>query len=582
MRLSRHLLFVSVVALATGCAAQPGVKDKTAARAAKTGAAGTTASATATASATGGEMAEGAPREELPWATFSPETFARAKAEHKYIVLDGSAEWCHWCHVMEATTYHDPEVRKILDKHFIAVKVDVDSRPDLEERYGDYGWPATVMFAPDASEIGKYRGYIDPSKFRGILEEIVASGIAEKKTGEKAKAGTKAPRTALSEEHLLWIQREIDVQLDDYYDDEQGSWGRQQKAPLGWNNAWTLRKAASGDEEAKAKALFTLDKQSKLIDPVWGGIYQYSAARDWDSPHFEKLMTFQAPALENYALAYRLTNDPKQLARARAMLGYLDRFMKSPEGAFYTTQDADLNAHDRTKPFLDGHEYYVLDEKARLARGIPRIDTHEYGKENGLAISAYCTMYEVTKDPAVLASAEKASRRILATHATDHGGITHDVQGADDAKGKDRDKDGAKARQLYLSDNAWFGLGLVRLHEVTKRDEYAQKARAVADFMIAELTDDETGGMFASTKDPNAVGVFAARRVPFEDNVVAIRMLSHLARALPAKEAKTYAASLDRLLRATSKPEEIKARGRMIGDYLLALEESRGVRGVLK
>ena len=82
-------------------------------------------------------MTEGAPREELPWATLSPETFARAKAERKYIVLDGSAEWCHWCHVMEATTYHDPEVRKILDKHFIAVKVDVDSRPDVEERYGE-------------------------------------------------------------------------------------------------------------------------------------------------------------------------------------------------------------------------------------------------------------------------------------------------------------------------------------------------------------------------------------------------------------------------------------------------------------
>ncbi len=170
---------------------------------------------------------------------------------------------------------------------------------------------------------------------------------------------------------------------------------------------------------------------------MWGGIYQYSAASDWDSPHFEKLMTFQAPALElmtfqapaldNYATAYRLTNDPKQLARAKAMLGYLDRFMKSPAGGFYTTQDADLNAHDRDKPFMDGHQYYPLGEKQRLAAGLPRIDTHEYGKENGLAIAAYCTMYEVTKDPAVLASAEKAAKRILATHATDRGGITHDV-----------------------------------------------------------------------------------------------------------------------------------------------------------
>jgi uncharacterized protein len=567
MRLPRSLAPVfalSLVALAVGCGprqAGPGV--------AAPGGKALAPAAVAAASSPG--SAGAAPREELPWATLSPETFARAKAERKYIVLDGSAEWCHWCHVMEATTYHDAAVRTILDAHFIAVKVDVDTRPDVEERYGDYGWPATVMFSPDADELGKYRGYIDPEKFKGILEEIVASGLARRKGDGKPPAAEKAPRTALSEEHLLWIQREIDVQLDDYYDDEQGSWGRHQKAPLGWDNAWTLAKAKRGDEGAKAKAIFTLDQQSKLLDPVWGGIYQYSAARDWDSPHFEKLMSFQAPALDNYARAYELTRDARHLVRAKALQGFLDRFMKSPEGAFYATQDADLNAHDRTQPFMDGHDYYALDDRGRLARGVPRVDTHEYGKENGLAISAYCTMYEVTRDPSVLASAEKAAARVLATHAADRGAITHDAVSVE-----------AKQKLLYLSDNAWFGLGLARLYEVTKNEAYLKKARALADFLVTELTDDDGGGMFASTKDPDAVGVFAVRRVPFEDNVVAVRMLSRVARALPAREAKVYAAAIDRLLRAISEPAAIKARGRMIGDYLLALEESKGVRGVLK
>src|SRR5580700_2129433 len=93
--------------------------------------------------ATTAAMPEGAPREPLAWEEFSPATFARAKAARKFVVMDGSAEWCHWCHVMEATTYHDPAVREILGKSFIAVKVDVDSRPDIEERYGAWGWPAT-------------------------------------------------------------------------------------------------------------------------------------------------------------------------------------------------------------------------------------------------------------------------------------------------------------------------------------------------------------------------------------------------------------------------------------------------------
>src|SRR5262245_36958562 len=123
--------------------------------------------------ATPSQSTEGAPREPLSWADLNQETLARAKAQRKYVVLDGSAEWCHWCHAMEATTYHDPHVRELLDRHFIAVKVDVDSRPDIEERYGDWGWPATVIFSPDAMELGKYRGYIAPDTFADILRQVV-------------------------------------------------------------------------------------------------------------------------------------------------------------------------------------------------------------------------------------------------------------------------------------------------------------------------------------------------------------------------------------------------------------------------
>lgn len=514
--------------------------------------------------------AEGAPREELAWAAFSSETFARARSEGKYIVLDGSAEWCHWCHVMEATTYHDPAVRRILDRHFIAVKVDVDARPDIEERYGDWGWPATVMFAPDGNEIGKYRGYIAPDEFREILAQMVANGSEGGARNMHGASQAKAPRKALSEPELLRVQDLVEKKLDSLFDDVQGGWGNLQKAPLGYDNAWTLLRAERGDEGAKRRALFTLDQQSKLIDPVWGGIYQYSAASDWDSPHFEKLMTFQAPALENYAVAYRLTRDPMQLERADAMLRYLDRFMTSPMGGFYTTQDADLNAHDRTRPFMNGHAYYALDEKHRLAVGMPRVDTHEYGRENGLAIAAYCTMFEITLRSPVLASAERAAKRILQTHATSRGGIAHDVAAFEEKE------------TLYLSDNAAFGYGLVRLYEVTKNADYLARAHVMADFMIRELTDEDGGGMFANTEDPNAVGVFAVRRVPFEDNVMAVRMFSHLVRVLPSEATKPYQMAIDRILRALSNQEAIDSRGRMIGDFLLALEESKGIRGVLQ
>lgn len=508
--------------------------------------------------------AEGAPREPLAWTDLTPATFARAKAEGKYVLLDGSAEWCHWCHVMEATTYHDPAVRKILDAHFITAKVDVDARPDIEERYGDWGWPATILFSPDGAELGKYRGYIAPDKFSAILSEIVASKAKDKPTPTSAEVPPEAPRAALSEEHLAWVQHAVDVELDDYWDEKRGGWGRMQKAPLGWNNAWMLRRAEQGDDEARRKAIFTLDQQSRLIDPVWGGIYQYSAASDWDHAHFEKLMTFQAPALDNYATAYRLTKEPRHLERAKRMHAYLERFMKGPEGGFYTSQDADLNAHERDKPFLNGHQYYALDERGRLARGVPRVDKGEYGRENGLAIAAYATFYEVTGDAAVLAAAERAAERVWSTHLTPEGGITHGPR-----------TEGARA-MLHLSDNAAFAYGLARLYEVTKRDLHLERAKKIADFVIGGLADPRGGGLFAHTADPDAVGVFAARRVPFEDNVMAVRALSRVARA--TRDAR-YGKAIDRVLRAISTPEEIKGRGRMLGDYLLALDESKDVRG---
>jgi uncharacterized protein YyaL (SSP411 family) len=193
-------------------------------------------------------MPEGAPREPLAWADFSAATFARAKAERRFLILDGSAEWCHWCHVMEATSYHDPAVREVLDKHFIAIKVDVDSRPDIEERYGAWGWPATVIFSPDAEELGKYRGYIAPDDFTAILRDVVEGRLANE---GKTASTTPAPKTALAEETLDWIERWAVSELDDYYDDRQGGWGRTQKAPIESDNAWSIERAKGGDARAR-------------------------------------------------------------------------------------------------------------------------------------------------------------------------------------------------------------------------------------------------------------------------------------------------------------------------------------------
>ena len=89
------------------------------------------------------------------WMDWGPEAFERAKRERRFLLIDGAAEWCHWCHVMDETTYRDPEVGRLLRERFVAIRVDVDAHPDLAERWSEWGWPATFLLTPDAEELGR-------------------------------------------------------------------------------------------------------------------------------------------------------------------------------------------------------------------------------------------------------------------------------------------------------------------------------------------------------------------------------------------------------------------------------------------
>src|SRR5579864_4650496 len=108
---------------------------------------------------------------DLHWQTsWGDAQFAQAAREHKLVLLDLHAVWCHWCHVMDSTTYADPAIRALLDKHFVSVSIDADSDPALTSRYGDWGWPATIVLAADGTEIVKRRGYIPPEQMAALLQ----------------------------------------------------------------------------------------------------------------------------------------------------------------------------------------------------------------------------------------------------------------------------------------------------------------------------------------------------------------------------------------------------------------------------
>src|SRR5262249_4964013 len=109
----------------------------------------------------------------IDWQPWSDSVFERAAREHRFVLLDLEAVWCHWCHVMDEVTYSDPKVIELIQSKYIAVRVDQDSRPDISRRYEDYGWPATVVFNAEGGEIVKRRGYLAPRVMTSMLEEII-------------------------------------------------------------------------------------------------------------------------------------------------------------------------------------------------------------------------------------------------------------------------------------------------------------------------------------------------------------------------------------------------------------------------
>lgn len=486
----------------------------------------------------------------LAWAELGPAAFTRARAEGRLVLLYGAAEWCHWCHVMEAETYADPTVRALLAARFVAVRVDVDARPDIEERYDAWGWPATVLLDADGQELGKYRGFMPAERLLALLEAALAGEVAAR--GASLEPGPdSAPEAALP-----WLARRTLLDLDRWYDPEGAGWGRRQKLIIGPNLEVEALRARRGDAAARQRLQDTLRAQRALLDPVEGGVYQYSVDGVWDQPHFEKLMTYQAASLEAYADAFALTGDPAVRADAEGIVRFLDATMTSSQGAFFTNQDADVGAHHDGRPFVPGATYAAADAAARRRMGAPWVDRHVYAYENGLAIAGLVRLYEATQDPALLARARRAARAIAATHV--------------DAEGRVR-RAAEQEGPRYLADAA----ALVRALALLARHDDSGWARdlavRVAGVMARDFADPSSAAWFASTPDPYAVGVFAARRHAFEHNVLAARALCALADATGDPAGRGLAR---RVLAAVATPAALDAQGRMLGGFLVALHEA--------
>jgi len=436
----------------------------------------------------------------ISWQTrWSDGVFAQAANDQRFVILDLHAVWCHWCHVMDEKTYGDPKVQALIAKHYVAVSVDADSDPDLNSRYGDWGWPATIVLAADGTEIVKRRGYIPPQQMAALLQAI----IDDPSPGPSVAAplviadGSASRLTARRRAAALRTYHEI-------YDDQHGGWGEVHKFVDAAALELAYSEGDAGGQEALHRARQTLDANLNLIDPVWGGVYQYSDQVDWQSPHFEKLLAFQADDLRLYSEAYARWQDPRHLAAAQSLYLYMTKFLAAPDGGFYASQDADVSAQ------VSGHEFYSQEDAGRRALGMPRIDIHEYARETGWAIRALCKYYDVTGDEAALGQAILAARWSIAHRLARGGAFSHDAA----------DRGGP-----FLDDSLAMGQAFVALYRSSGEREWLRRAKAVLAAINRQMRDPKAGFVAARVAGIGR-GVFREPIRQPEQNAALVRLAS--------------------------------------------------------
>lgn len=352
----------------------------------------------------------------IAWLRDDRAAFAQARADERFVLLYLEAVWCHWCHVMDQQSYADPAVRALLDAKYVPLRIDQDSRPDLANRYRAYGWPATIVFAPDGTEIVKRRGYIAPAQFARLLQAIVDDPSPER--GDHRDDSAPPPPTGALPEAL---RAELQRRHVDSHDERLGGLDHRLKFVERDSVEWALTLAQQGDARERARVEQTLDAALALLDPVWGGFYQYSTQGDWQHPHYEKLTTLQGDYLRVYALGCALLGRPRFCAAAQRVRAYANAFLRAPGGGYYPSQDADV------RPGEHSAEYFALDDAGRRAIGVPRIASQVFARETGAMIEALALLSEITGDRGALAEAKAAAEWALRERRNPDASYRHDA-----------------------------------------------------------------------------------------------------------------------------------------------------------
>jgi uncharacterized protein YyaL (SSP411 family) len=451
---------------------------------------------------------------EIDWSEWGDDAFERAQRENKPMLLGISAVWCHWCHVMDETTYSDGDVIQLINDRFVPVRVDNDLRPDINARYNMGGWPTTAFLTP-TGEVMAGMTYVPPDQMRDVLNQVSTyfkdnRASIEEKIAELTKNRAAAAQKESEAEDALsdQILRDVLNSAVDAYDPVFGGFGTEPKFPH--TDAIDLLLHAYlrfGDRDALHMARKTLDYMTKggTYDQEWGGFYRYSTKRDWSVPHYEKMLEDNALLLHDLCKLYRITDDATHRDYIDRTISYLDAWLSDPEtGAFYGSQDAD-------------EEFYPLPAEVRRRHAAPYVDRRIYASWNAMAISAYLEA-SWTRGRAELRERALRALDFIWEHLFSPGEGVHRYLAPD----------GPKVGGL-LGEQAWTMLALLDAFEVAARPRDLQRARLLAEFMIEQLMSD-TGAFFDTTSEHDTLGRLSMRQTPVKENAIAAEALIRLGR----------------------------------------------------
>ncbi|MCX6658483.1 MAG: DUF255 domain-containing protein [Euryarchaeota archaeon] len=479
----------------------------------------------------------------IRWREWSKDAFEDAKKGNKLVLLDLSAVWCHWCHVMDSTTYSDAEVIAIITDNLVPVRVDIDRRPDISERYNRGGFPTTA-FLSDLGESVWGATYIPPADMKRIVKAILAA----KASGEIDSALERGRLRYLDISQTLQKKRTADSEfiatlfedIFSAYDVEHGGFGVAPKFPHpDVVNLLLQRYAHNLDSELAEAVTNTLDRMTEgLCDMVEGGVFRYSVARDWHEPHFEKMLETNAGFLRNLIHAFEIFGHEKYAATARGVANYLLNSLRDPiDGGFYGSQDAD-------------EDYYGLSAKERLERRSPAVDRSVFAGWNSEAVTALLEAGFVLRERRYVDAAMAAWHYAVRQLWNPQIGLVRHLEG----------------QETYLfADQVSFFESLLAVLELSRDDQALEIAARLLEGAHKAFADPD-GGYADVMRKEDEIGELASPRRPLVENSKwSVALASY---AMASHDASQIETAWEILRSFTSK--EVEAHGLFAAPYISA------------